>query len=171
MPLSCRPSRAATPIFQRSWSPRNWLPKSCATCGKPRPEVPLKLVGAFPRPHIQAQSADADIDVSVTDGDRDRGEPHRRIAGMAAGGQIEFVTMPRANDVALLAKAQPGAFVVGRDHFLDLVETLALTHRAAGVGTDVFIGKHFRAGAKDADFEFIDGEDPIIAIGDIGQFA
>ena len=36
---------------------------------------------------------------------------------------------------------------------------------------DVLIGEHLAAGAEDADFELIQGKDPVIAIGDIGQFA
>ena len=36
----------------------------------------------------------------IANGDRDRGEAHRWIARVAAGGEIEFIAVPRANDVA-----------------------------------------------------------------------
>ena len=53
----------------------------------------------------QTGSADADINVPVADGDRHWRQAHRRIAGMAAGGKIEFIAVPRADNVALLAEA------------------------------------------------------------------
>src|SRR6516165_2096290 len=90
---------------------------------------------------------------------------------MAAGGQIEFIAMPWANDMALLAKPQAGAFLVRRDHFFDLVENLALTDWTAGVGANVFVSQNFAAGAKDADLELVDCKYPIVAVGDVGQFA
>src|ERR1700688_4242113 len=90
---------------------------------------------------------------------------------MTAGGEIEFVAVPRADDVALFAEAQPRALLVGREHFLDLIEDLALANRPAGMRTDVLVGQHFAAGAEDADFKLFHRENPIIAIGDIGQLA
>src|ERR1700720_3677021 len=119
----------------------------------------------------QLRSADADINMPVADSDRNRGEAHRRIARMAAGGEIEFIAMPRANNVTLLAEPQAGTFLVRRDHFLDVVEDLALTDRPAGVRANVLIGKHLTASAKDADLELVDSEDSVIAIGDVSQFA
>src|SRR5579862_1979270 len=90
---------------------------------------------------------------------------------MATGGEVELVAVPWANDVALLAEAQPRALLVGGDDFLDLMKDLALTDRAAGMRADVFVGQHFAAGAEDAHFELLDRKDPIIAIGDICQLA
>src|SRR5208282_1761502 len=90
---------------------------------------------------------------------------------MAAGREVEFVAVPRADDVPLLAEAQPGALVVGSDHFLDLIENLALANRAAGMWADVLVGQHFAAGAEDADFDLFKRENPIIPIGNIGQLA
>src|SRR5579863_4555371 len=90
---------------------------------------------------------------------------------MAAGGEIVFVTMPRADDVARFAEAQPGAFLVGGDDFLDLVEDLALADRAAGMRAGILVGQHLAAGAEDADFEFVDGEDPIVAVRNVGELA
>ena len=75
---------------------------------------------------------------------------------MAAGGEIEFIAVQRANDVALLAEPQAGAFLVRRDHFLDLVENLALTDRPTGMRAQVLVGEHLAAGAKDADLELLD---------------
>ena len=65
-----------------------------------------------------------DVNLAVADGDRHRREPHRRIAGMASGREIEFITVPRADDVALLAEPQARALLVGRDDFLDLMKIL-----------------------------------------------
>jgi hypothetical protein len=90
---------------------------------------------------------------------------------MTAGREIEFIAVPRADDVALLAEAQAGAFLIGRDDFLDLIENLALADRATSMRSDVLIGQHFAAGAEDADFEVFKGKDSIIPIGNIGQLA
>src|SRR5271169_3987266 len=90
---------------------------------------------------------------------------------MAAGRQIEFVAVPRADDVALLAEAQPRALLVGRDDFLDLMENLALANRAAGMRANIFISQDLAAGTENADFESFQGENPVIPIGYIGQLS
>ncbi len=90
---------------------------------------------------------------------------------MAAGGEIEFIAVPGTDDVALLAEAESRALLVGGDDFLDLVKDLALTHRTAGMRADVLVGQHLAAGAENADFEVFQGENPIVPIGNVGQFA
>jgi hypothetical protein len=114
-------------------------------------------------------SGNADVNMPIANGDRDRRQPHRWVARMAAGRKIEFIAVPWADDVALFAKAQPGTFLFRRDHFLDLVENLALADRAAGMRTDIFIGEHFVAGAKNPNLDVIEGEYPVVAVGNIGQ--
>src|SRR4029077_7013985 len=158
MPRSCRRSRAATPIFRPSWSLKKLPPKCCAN----KPDAGAASPQAAPSDQCctrrqPAAIGNTNVNMPVTDGDRDRGEAHRRIARMAAGGEIEFIAVPRANDMALLAELQAGAFLVRRDHFLDLVENLALTHRPAGMRAHVLVGEHFAAGAKDADLELVEG--------------
>src|SRR3984957_12818136 len=118
---------------------------------------------------MKASARHTHVNLPVAHGDFYRRQPHRGVAGVAAGGEVEFVAVPRADDVALLAKAQPRALLVGRDDFLDLMEDLALANRAAGVRADVFVGQHLAAGAEDADFELFHGKDPIVAIGDVSQ--
>jgi hypothetical protein len=88
---------------------------------------------------------------------------------MAAGRKIEFIAVPRADDVALFAEAQAGAFLFRCYYFLDLVENLALADRAAGMRTDILIGEHVAAGAKDPDLDVVEGEYPVIAIGNVSQ--
>src|SRR6516164_414975 len=123
-PRSCRRRRAATPIFRPSW----WQRSSLTRCyAKWRP-LDFRLFG------------EADVNLAVAHRDLDRREPHRGIAGMAAGGEIVFVAVPRADDVALLAEAQSRALLVGRQHFFDLVENFSLADRAAGMGTGVLVG-------------------------------
>ena len=46
-----------------------------------------------------------DVNLPVAHRDLDGRQPHRRIARMAAGGEIVLVAMPRADDVARLAEA------------------------------------------------------------------
>jgi hypothetical protein len=89
---------------------------------------------------------------------------------MASGGEVEVIAMPWAHDVALFAEAQPGAFLIRRDYFLDLVKNLALADGTACMRTDILVGEHFAAGAKNPDFDLIEGENAVIAVGDIGQF-
>src|SRR5580704_8733742 len=113
----------------------------------------------------------ADVNLPVAHGDFHRRQPHRGVAGVAAGGEVEFVAVPGADDVALFAEAQPRALLVRRDDFLDLMEDLALAHRAARMGTDVFVGQHLAAGAEDADFELFHGKDAVVAIGDVSELA
>src|SRR5262249_41420386 len=113
----------------------------------------------------------ADKNLPVAHRDLHRRQPHRGVAGMAAGGEIELVTVPRADDVPLLAEAQAGALLVRGDEFLDLMEDLALAHRTAGVRADVLIGQHLAAGAEDADFKLLHGEDLVIAVGDVVELA
>src|SRR5262249_24458807 len=103
----------------------------------------------------QVGSGNADVNLAVAHGNRHRSEPHRRIARMAAGGEIEFIAVPWADDLALFAKAQPGAFLIRGDHLLDLVKNLALADRTSGMRTDILIGKHFAAGAKNPDFDLV----------------
>src|SRR5271154_5890067 len=138
---SCRPYRAAIPISRPSWSRRS-SPMRC--CGKA-----LKLRTTW------ELLARADVNLPVAHGDRHRRQPHRGVARMAAGREIEFVAVPRADDVALLAEAQPGALLVGGDDFLDLMENLALADRAAGMRTDILISQHFAAGPENADFDIV----------------
>src|ERR1051326_2302169 len=93
---------------------------------------------------------------------------------MTAGGEIEFVAVPWADDVARFAEAQAGALLVGCDHFLDLVKDLALADRAAGMRADVLVGQDLAAGAEEADFESFAREYAIIAVRDVvalGGFA
>jgi hypothetical protein len=89
---------------------------------------------------------------------------------MATGFEIELVTVPWANDVSLFAKSQAGAFLVGGDELLDLIENLALAHRAAGMRADVLVGNHFVPLAKDANFYGIEGINPVLAVRQFAQF-
>src|SRR5262245_20685886 len=101
------------------------------------PAVELPSVVELP---LGPPAAGLEIDGVVPHGQLDRGEAHRRIAGMLAGLEVELVAVPRADDMALRAEAQPPAGLVGRDHLLDPIEDLSLAHRAAVVGTDVAVG-------------------------------
>src|SRR5262249_2687444 len=90
-------------------------------------------------------------------------------ARMASGGDVELVAVPRTDDVARLGKAQTRAFLVRRQHLLDLIENLALTYRPAGVRTHVLVGNDLVAGPEYADFDFFEREYTIIAVGDVGE--
>ncbi len=80
---------------------------------------------------------------------------------MTAGLQIEFVAVPRTDNIPLLAEAQARALFVGGDQLFDLIENLALTDRAAGMRAHILIRHHPIAEAEDANFQSIEREDAI----------
>src|ERR1700686_3195702 len=49
----------------------------------------------------------AEVNLPVAKGNFRRRQPHRSVAGMATGSEVEFVAVPGADNVALLAEAQP----------------------------------------------------------------
>ena len=70
-----------------------------------------------------------------------------------------------------LPKRRPTLFFSGVISLLDLMEDLALADRAAGMRTDVLVGQHLAAGAENADLDLVQDENPVVAVGDIGQLA
>ena len=114
-----------------------------------------------------ALARQADKDLTVADRDLNRRQPHRRIAWMTAGLQIEFIAVPRADDVPLLAETQPRALFVGGNQLFDLIENLALADRAAGVRAHILIGHHPIAETENTHFHRIERKDAIIAFGEV----
>src|SRR5580693_4155859 len=141
MPPLCRHRRAATPTFR----PSCWRKSLGRRCSPNRRAAPTSLRHA----HVNLPVAHRDFHWR---------EAHGRIAGMAAGCEIVLVAVPRADDVARFAEAQTDALLVGGDHFLDLVENLALANRTAGMRTHVLVREQLAAVAEDADFELIHRE-------------
>src|ERR1700680_3080902 len=86
-----------------------------------------------------------------------RSQAELRIALMAAGPDIEFVAVPRADDVGLrLREHEAAALAIGGDVLLDPRQGFALAYRAAHVGADVPIGGELPLDVKHADFDAID---------------
>jgi hypothetical protein len=86
-----------------------------------------------------------------------RSQPKLRIALMTAGPDIEFVAVPRADDVGLrFRKYEATALAIGGNVLLDSWQDFALAYRATHVWAGVPIGGELPLDVKHADFDAID---------------
>jgi hypothetical protein len=86
-----------------------------------------------------------------------RSQPELRIALMAAGPNIEFVSVPGADDVGLrLREYEAAALAIGGNVLLDPRQDFALAYRATHVRAGVPIGGELPLDVKYADFDAID---------------
>src|SRR5204863_6065826 len=108
------------------------MPSSVATSGAPsrvrsrRNRRRIAIPRSRPGTSVAGSRRRADIDISVFHADVDRLQAVARIAGMAAGRDVELETVPRADDLRRRAESQPEALALAVEHFLDLAVDFSL---------------------------------------------
>src|SRR5262249_30329725 len=114
---------------------------------------------------------DADIDAVVAHLNNDRPQSIFRIAAMAAGLDVEFPAVPRADDVVLLGGTQPAAGLVRRKLFLDARDHLALTDRTAVMGARILVGDEAVALPKNSDLERVHPQHAVAPFRELAELA
>ena len=99
---------------------------------------------------------DAHIDAVVAHPHIDRPQAIFGVTAVAAGLDVEFPAVPRADDVALLGETQAAAGLVRRKLLLDARDHLALTDRTAVVRAMILVGDEAVALAKNSELESVD---------------
>jgi hypothetical protein len=95
-----------------------------------------------------------DIDFPVGDLDIEAPKPGVLVSGMHARFDIEFVPVPRANDVDVFLR--PGKTLAGSivcDQFHHAVQNAPLTYGSALMNAFVFIGEKFAVDKKHTNFQ------------------
>src|ERR1043166_2643576 len=118
-----------------------------------------------------AATSGNDIDVLAAAHDRKRFELESPVRRAFAGGDVVFVTMPRADEVRFgrrEALAVPGA--IGTEHVFDLVHDDALARRAALVDAQILVGVEAALPIEHADLDPVVGNDAPVALGELGGF-
>src|SRR5262249_57455139 len=94
------------------------------------------------RPCCSSCRRDADINAVVAHLNLDRPQAIFRVAAVAAGLDVEFPAMPRADDVTFFGETQPAAPLIRRELFLDPRDHLALTDHAALLRPILLLSHH-----------------------------
>src|SRR5262249_44269439 len=123
------------------------------------------------RPCCSSCRGDADINAVVAHLSLDRAQAIFRVAAVAAGLDVEFPAMPRADDVTFFGETQPAAPLIRRELFLDPRDHLALTDRAAVVRAIVLVGDKAVAFAKDSELEAVDPQHAVATLGELTELA
>src|SRR5262245_17653227 len=123
------------------------------------------------RPCCSSCRRDADINAVVAHLNLDRPQAIFRVAAVAAGLDVEFPAMPRADDVTFFGETQPAAPLIRRELFLDPRDHLALTDRPAVVRAIVLVGDKAVAFAKDSELEAVDPQHAVATLRELTELA
>src|SRR5262249_26357798 len=120
---------------------------------------------------ISGRRRDAHINAVVAHPHSHRPQAIFGGTAVAARLDVEFPTVPGADNVALLGETQAAAGLVGRKLLLDARDHLALTDRTAVVRAMIFVGHQAVPFPKNSKLEGIDPQHAVPALRKLAEFA